>query len=372
MSHAAWFETFKAEILAQPGAPRVEVIDEPGSTYNQLGNGAAAVADAIEFWVQTIVEGLYLDTASGDALSRLGADRYSVVRHGATSALVSLSLERPTYGAGAIVLDEGSIARHPSGVRFALAQRVSFGATALGPVAVRAYAVSPGLEGNVAAASGWEWETSVDDTTITIESAEAAAGGGPEEDDEPYRGRVRAAFVTARRATLEAIRQGALTVPQVREAAAYEVLDPEGRPAGAVVLTLADAEGGANAEMVADVNEAMVEYRAAGVGVFPQVATVRLESIQLRITWRPGQATPANALAARQVVVGAVNRLPPRAAPSGATCEAAALLTVGLIQAAARSVAGVVDVEVVVPVGTVVPDPGECVRTELGLVEVVA
>lgn len=372
MSHAEWFATAKAEILARPNPPPVEIIDEVGSTYNNVCHGIAAAADEVEWLVQTLVEGLFLDLAQGDALSRLGSDRYGVTRHGATSALVTLRLERPTDDAGAVTVEAGSIARTDSGIRFRLSGDVGFPTGAETPAFILAVALEPGPSGNVAAGTITRWETELPDDTITVTNVERAAGGNVEESDEDYRARVRAAFLAARRATLEAIRQGALAVPEVREAAAYEVLDPEGNPAGAVILTVADASGAANQELLDAVMLIEREYRAAGIGVFPQGATVRIERIKLRIRWRPNMATVARARAVVAAVIAAVNRLDPRGAPVDAECEPGALLTVGLIQAAARTIAGVLDVDVIEPVGTVVPDPGEVFRTDLPYVEVVA
>lgn len=371
MSHQEWFETAKAEILAQPNAPPAEVIDENGSTYNQICHAVAAGADAVEWLAQTLVDGLFLDTASGDSLSRLGADRYGVVRSGTSSSVATLSISRPTAAFGAIVLAAGTVVYTDDGTRFETVQALSFGGSATGPGLVRAVAIDPGAAGNVAAGTLVNWEEPPADASLVVTNPERATGGNEEEPDEEYRSRVRAAYLSSRRATLEAIRQGALTVSTVREASTFETLDPEGRPSGAVIMTIGDAEGNANSQLVTDVVNALVEYRPAGVGVFPQAGVPRYEAIRLRVTWRVGQATDANALALRQVVVGRVNRLDPRAAPSGAACEAAAKMAVGLIEAAARSVAGVVDVEVLLPVGTVVPDPGEVIRTRLDLVEVV-
>lgn len=372
MSHQEWFETAKAEILAQPNAPTAEVIDTIGSVYNQVCHGIASAADAVEWLAQTLVDGLFLDTAAGDALSRLGADRYGVVRSGTSSAVTTLSISRPTAAFGATTIPAGTVVYTDDGIRFEMARALSLGGSAIGPGSVEAFAVDPGTAGNVAAGTLVNWEEPPDDATLVLTNGERASGGNEEEPDEDYRSRVRAAYLTQRRATLDAIRQGALTVATVREASTFEVLDPAGNPAGSVVMTIADEEGNANSQMVTDVVNALVEYRPAGVGVFPQVGTPIYEAITIRITWRPGQATAANALAVRQVVIGRVNRLDPRAAPEGADCEAGAKLTVGLVQSAARSVAGVIDVEVVTPVGTVIPGPGEVIRTRLDLVEVVA
>lgn len=371
MSHQEWFETAKAEILARPNAPSREVIDATGSTYNNVCHAIAAGAEEVEWLAQIFVESLFLDLAKGDQLSRLGADRYNVIRKGATSAVVFMVIARPTAAAGAVTVDGGAIIRTDDGVRFRISGDVAFQADALGPGIITAVAVEPGVVGNVAENTIVVWETTPPDATLTVRNDEMAAGGNAEESDEDYRARCRAAFVTARKATLEAIRQGAIAVPEVREASAFEVLDPEGHPAGAVIVTIADEEGHANEAMVNAVNLSQVEYRAAGVGVFPQIASVRFERIRIRIRWRPGQATPANALAARQAVIAVVNRLDPRAAPPGSDCEPQALLTVGLIQAAVRTLPGCVDLDVLEPVGTVVPDSGEIIRTGLAYVEVI-
>lgn len=371
MSHQEWFNTAKAELLAQPNAPSETVIDAEGSVYNQLCHAIAAGGDAVEALVGLLVDGLFLDTATGDALSRLGADRENVVRHGASSAVVTLSISRPTAAYGAITLASGTVVMTADGVRFETTQPVAFGGSATGPGQVVAVAVEPGLVGNVAAGTVTSWETTPNDASLVVTNPAKAAGGNEEESDEDYRARVRAAYLARVRGTLEAIRLGALSVETVREASAFETLDPAGNPSGSVILTIADEEGNANAQMVTDVTNALEEYRPAGVGVFPQAGTPRYEAIEVRLVWRPGQATAENTLAVRQLIVGRVNRLDPRAAPSGSACEATAKLTVGLIESAARAYPGLVDMEVVEPTGTVEPLQGEVIRTRLDLVEVV-
>lgn len=363
-----WFERAKASMLAYNDALRAETIDLEGTILHTECRAIEIVGQELEWMVAELDAAAYLDAATGEALSRWGADRYGVLRSGATASVVELTFSRAT-GPGAVTVTAGSVVKTADGTRFVLDAAVTLGAGVLTGTGTATSALA-GVDQNVDAATITLWETAAPEAGLSVTNAAAAAGGNEAESDEQYRARVRALFVNARKGTLDAIRDGALAVGQVREAAPYEVLDDDGDQVGAVNLVIADEAGGSNGTLEAAVALSLDEYRGAGILVTVLGATVRQESIAVTITWAAGQATAANARAVAQAIVAFVNRLDPNGAATAALAPAASKLTVGLVEAAARTVAGVVDVSVTTPSGTVAPDNGEVIRTSLALVTV--
>lgn len=367
-----WFER-AAAVYVDAGRERA-VIDLEGSTLNAECRAIEALGLELEWLIAQRDAAAYADTAgqvSSDALSRWGADRYGVLRQGATSAVATLTFTWGDTGASAEDVPAGTIVRTAAGARFRVDADVGVpksGSTAEGT----ATSVLTGGDQNVDAATltAFEGTAPADHVgdAVTVTNAERAAGGNEAETDEQYLSRIRTAFVNARRGTLGAIRDGGLAVDQVREAAAYELLDDDGDPVGAVSLVISDSDGNSNSTLEAAVELSLDEYRCAGVQVVVMGATVRLEDIDYAVTWAPGQATPANALATRQAVVAMVNRLDPSGAALAADAPASSILTPGLVEAAVRTVAGVVKVDVSSPAGDVAPDQGEVIRTTLARV----
>lgn len=363
-----WFDRAKAAMLAANASLKAETIDLEGTVLHAECKAIEILGEECEWILAELDADTYLDTAAGAALSRWGADRYKVYRQGATASVVELSLTRPTAGAGGGTISDGTIVKTEAGTRFRLDEDARFTVSGLGPVVVTATSVLAGSDQNVDAGTITAWDGAIFDATIEVTNPAAAAGGNEAETDEQYRSRVRTAFVNARKATVAAIRDGALSVDEVREAAVYEYLDASGNEVGAVAVIVADETGASNTTLEDAVDLALDEYRAAGVQAVVSGATVREEAIAYTVVWATGQATSANELATRQAVVAVVNRLDPNGAATAADAPEASQLTPGLIETAVRTIAGVVGVTVTTPAGAVAPDNGEVIRTSLALV----
>jgi uncharacterized phage protein gp47/JayE len=352
-----------ARAEARPATERVsaEQLFVEGSDANIQNAAASAMADEVTRQVGIGLKDLLLQSAEGIELDRLVADRYSptIVRHEATPAVVDLELSRAAGAFPAMVLPVGTVVRSEGGIEFATTVVATMAAASLGPVTVRAQAVQAGLEGNVARRTLTAFATTPPDPNLLVTNPDVAAGGDAQETDSRLRERARSFYSTARRGTLGAIEFGALTVAGVRQATAVELLDDAGDPTGHVDLYIADAQGQGNAALVAAVDIALVEWRAAGIIVAVSSATPVFQAITLLLRFEAGIDSTLAFAAVRDAMVARVNTLRPRAT-----------LTETLIRGVADSVEGVIvlDDAIVVPVGDVVPTGSQVIRTTADLV----
>ncbi len=369
VTHEELFEVGLGEALAITPAVSEEVARTPESTLWWEINSGAAMGTEVAYQLAERFRSTFVDTATGPALDRLGADHFFVLRQRATAARVELEFTRAS-GAGALNILAGT------------------GVSSLDGTVV--YETDVDLEipdtetvGSVLATStALGADQKADEDTLTrfvggtieaglvVTNNERSAGGNDRESDSDYKARLRGVFVNARRGTVSAIAQGALTVEEVRVASAYETLDAAGCPVGAVEVIVADESGNSNAIMIADVDEVLEEWRSGGVPVDVQGGVRTERAIVVRVAFEAGTATAAALLDVRRAIVAFVNRLKARAEATVAEAITAgrSVLTPGYIDSAVRTVPRVVGVEVTTPAATEVPDVGEVIRTTLGLV----
>lgn len=364
MPHGELFEIGVAELLAQKPELQEETIRAPGTTLNMLLHVAAAMAEEIEYEGAVADANGFLDTARGDALTRYVASEYGIARHGATSAVVSLTLSH-TDDADEVTVDAGSVfAADVAGVRvrFTLDTAVFWATGDDSDKTAYATSVQTGPDVNVQAGTITAIESALDDSTITVTNAERAAGGNLAETDEDLVARVRDTGARAVRGTVAAIRIGCLEVPSVREASVFESVDDEGTPIGGIYIVISDTSGNGNAALAADVVLELENWRPAGSAVTVVGATPRYEDIAVTAVWDAGQATTANVELLKSAIRARVNKLDPRAAPADQTAEDECLLTQAVIYEVRGLVPGLKRITVTLPAGTVEPDTGEVIR----------
>lgn len=369
-TRAEFFDLGAAEIAARsaarPPGTRVNpaLVFVEGTDLNIQNASASAMANEVMRQVVLRAAALMLDTATGEDLDRLVADRFSptVVRKAATPAVVPLTLTRVAGPLPAVTVPAGARIKTASGVEFETLLAASVPAGSNGPVTVDAQARTAGTAGNVDVNTVTQWVTPPSDPNLLVSNLQPATGGDNTETDTRLRARARDFFRTVRRGTKAAIEFGALTVPGVRQATAVEEVDSLGHPTGRVALYVADALGQANSVLVANVRAALVEYRAAGVYVDVSGAIPIFVPIRYLLRFEAGVDTSRAFDLVRSGTLAAVNALAPNQT-----------LTVALLFAVARSVAGVIvlDDAIVEPVGDLVPDAGQVIRTRVDLVTAV-
>jgi len=269
MPTAPSFDDLLAQGLAEAQARRADLMFYDGDVSLAQLHGGAAMADACIRMAAQAFKETFIDGARGDALTALVDDHLGIQRQPATPAQVTLSFARPSQGGGE---PAGTI---PSGttvatqfdaegneIQFLTDTNLVFGLGVLGPLTVSATAVDPGTDGNVAAATIIRIiDVPSFDSTFTVTNAASAGGGNDEESDEELRRRARDFWSTLRRGTLAALEYGALQVDSVRVASATE----DGQ--GLVTVRVTDQDGNSTAEMIADVEEELENWRCAGVVV---------------------------------------------------------------------------------------------------------
>lgn len=336
-----------------------EVFTE-GSDINIILASASAMSEEVTRQLSVRIGALFLDSATGEDLDRLVADRFSptIVRKSASPAVGTVDFFRVSGPLPGLAIAAGTRLLSTSGKTFETTALATLGAGSTGPVSAPVRALEAGLGGNVAAGTLTAFVTPID-ADLQVVNPAPMAGGDDTESDASLRARARDFYRTARRGTLAAIEFGARTVPGVRQATAVEELDVNGDQTGRVFVFIADANGQANAALAAAVVTALLEYRAAGIIVDVIGAVPLFVPIQYRLQFQ-AQVDSTQAFAqVRAATVSQVNALAPQAT-----------LQISLLYSIARSVPGVIVPEdaIVIPAGDLVPAAGQVIRTRDELV----
>lgn len=329
-----------------------------GTDINIIIAASSAMADEATRHLGLRIAALYLDSAEGEDLDRLVADRFSptVVRKQSAQAVVPLTFSRaiPPSSGAPITFDVGRKLKTQTGIQYELVESASFALNASGPVTVRAVAALSGEVGNVAASAINQFVDSPGDAAVVVTNEEPAAGGVDVETDASLRARARAFFLAARRGILSAIEFGALTVDGVASAVGEELIGPDGFPNGYVRLYIADKNGQANSVMANAVRLALREYRGGGVPVAVVVSSPQFLNVSYVIGFEIGADQQRCIQQLKTLTVNAMSVLAPNEP-----------LRSSMLMALARSVPGLVvpNTAISVPLGDVYPDTGRTIRT---------
>lgn len=339
-----------------------EVIDTDGSDANIFVGSTSAIGAAISTQLRIGLGELFYTTARGDRLDRLVLDRTDgeLPRKGGGFARVAVSFARPNAAGGDGTLPVGTVLLSQNGFEYITLDPVSFvGGGLLGSARTRATVAGKEPQVGRNMIRTFRTPATVFDQSITLNNDEPAAGGEPPEEDGLYIERARA-FARARiRGTLRAIETGALTVEGIVSASAREAL-ADGYPARVVTLHAADSSGVSNAAMVTEIQEALREWRAAGIAVLVQTGLPQLVVVRLRLAFSANTSgnTANLAVLVRDAIVEYVNSL-----GAGQTLTRAGLYSVLMRYAKLGLV--VSEQTLVEPVGDIVPATGRTLRMRL-------
>lgn len=369
------FRVARDEMLARNSELSLEVIEREGTDANALCAANAASGDEVIGQLVKVEADLYLDSAKGDALTRLVFDRYGLLRKPAAPALGSVVFTTTAPNPSVFAIPTGTKLQTKDGRQFITTASATFATGSTGPVTVAVRSVVAGLaqQAKIGTITSLITRLTGAPGDLAVTNMLATVGADDEEQDDELRGRAREFFTTARRGTVAAIQAAARAVPGVRKATAFENLDAFGRPAKSVQCIIADAftdqlvDVGAvppayqaqSQVLAGNVFAALDEYRGGGVFVDVRVGQVVMQGIQLGLRFNAGVDPDTVALQARAVVAGTINALAP-----GEDLILSTLLT------ALRALPGlnVTGQEIVSPLGDVVVQPLQIVRTSLALV----
>lgn len=316
-----------SEMMARNGALTLEVVNRDGSDANVLNGGGAAIADRVVGHNVAMAAELFLDSAQRTALDKLVFDRYGLRRKSAAAARTTAEFSTLTANPAVFSIPVDTPIGTNDGRVFVVTAAAVFPAGVTGPISVSVRSVLAGLSQQVGVGRLTSILSAISGapSDLRVTNSLASAGADDEEDDPSLRERARRFFTTARRGTLAALEAAALAVPGVRRATATEAIDAFGRPAGVVELVVADtfteqlvgtaptpaAYVTQSQVLAAAVNAALYDVRAAGIYVRTRVAHVILLPVVLGLTFVAGADPDAAALAARSLVVSAINGLDP-------------------------------------------------------------
>jgi uncharacterized phage protein gp47/JayE len=370
------FRVGRNEALARQAGLALDSIERRGSDSNILVSSAAAAAEEVIAQLATAMQASFVSSAQGQQLDKLLGDRYGLARKVAASALGTVFFTTTTPNPAMFVIPKGTKLNTSAGTVFQTTQEVTFPTGSTGPVSVLVRSILAGAnqqaKPNTITTIAGTIAGQPDDLRVT--NPLATAGAADEEKDPEFRQRGLAFFSTARRGTLAAIKQGALSVEGVVTATAFEELDVHGRPARQVYLAITDTlteplitlsstipsyyatQSNALAQKVFD---GLDNYRAAGIFVQVQVAKVVLVNVVLTLNFIAGVDYNEVAYAARVAVVNFINSLPP-----GRTLDPADIVNVlTRVPGLQRTGNGVT-----APQGPVIPHPLQVLRTSIPLV----
>ncbi len=384
-SFSTLFRTARNEALARNPQLTRGAIDRDGSDANILVAAATAAADEVMGQLSNVTAGLYLDSATGEALDRLLADRYGLTRKVAAAATGSVQFTTASTNPSPFTIPVGTILSTSAGTRFATVQNETFLAGGTGPVFVGVRSLLAGADQQAAIGTITNIESTIPGAPANLSATNPIAtfGASDRESDTDFRERGRAFFTTARRGTLAALVQGALTVPGVVRASAYEALDSQGRGNKLVYLVIADqytdtlADLGVNppayeaqsAVLAQTVFNALEDYRPAGIFVQVQVAKVILQPVQLSLSFNAGVNIDQVAVNARAACVNVINNLNPGDDLTPLALFQALQGVSGLVLPSTADQAANVRQTIVSPSGTVVTSPLEVLRANLAIVQ---
>lgn len=377
-SYQDLFRVARDEMLARNTQITKDAIDRRGTDANAIVAGAAAVGDEDIGQLARVQGDLFLDSAKGSKLDRLIIDRYNLYRKPAAPGFTSASFSTSVGAPVSFAIPGGSRFQTSDGRQWITLVDGSFPQGSVGPINIAVRSVQAGISQQIKAGQ----LTNILDVPpgspgdLKVTNLTASTGADDREEDDDYRNRARNYFVTARRGTLGAIQNAALSIPGVRRASVFETIDGQARPARVVELIVADAYVDAlvgtsyppaydtqSQVFAAFVSSQLDEARAAGIYVSTKVGQVVMLPIQLALTFRAGADVDVAAFQARSLIVGYVNSLAPGQIFSRVTA-ATVLQSVQGLQVSGN--------EVLSPAGNVVPQTLQVLRTSLSMVAAVS
>lgn len=321
------FQVARNEALFRQGQLTVSAVDREGSDANILFACSAAVGDECMGQLLLVEAGLFLDSATDAALDRLVFDRYGLTRKPASPAVGEVTFGLSAANPTPFTIPSGTILSTSAGIQFitTAAKLFSAGDTALAGVPVQSLLAGSAQQANINTITGIVGSITGAPSGITVTNPKATAGAGDAEADSSLRGRARNFFATARRGTIAAIINGALAVPGVQTAQAFEALDGNGHQARQVQLVIADQFTSALADLTptpaaystqsqvfaTTVFNALADVRAAGIYVDVIVAQLALQSFTLVPNIVAGANSDTVVAGAMAAIVGYTNALIP-------------------------------------------------------------
>lgn len=364
------FRIGRSEMLVRNGRISPEEIDRRGSDINNLVASSAAMADACMGQLASVRAALYVGTARKDDLDRLITDRYpDLVRKQAAPSYGYVTFSFSPAVVTLFSIPDATVLSTADNVQFITvgATPVPHGTTTI-RVPIRSVLAGSTQKAAIGKINSVLGNITGAPTGMTVTNESATFGGEDREEDADYAVRYTLHYLAARRATIGAIEQAVLSVPGIVKATVFENLDTSGRPVGYVQVVVADsyteqfvvlasppaAYMSQLANLTTQISNVLLEWRAAGVGVVVQFASIVLQTIRVSLAYVAGADTTAVNAVVLAKLIQYTNNLRPGQTFSLDEARRLVSETSGVYYTGN---------EIVSPTGDVVPLPGQVLRT---------
>jgi hypothetical protein len=269
---------------------RVQALDpeltdfSDGSVNDILAGSTATLVQELTRLLLDRFRLTYLASSTGQDLEFLATDHFGdkFARPGATRSVGIVTFSRPNTDAGNITIPTGTIVKTGADANGESQRFETIAPVTITTLEINASirAIEGGPRGNVQAGSITEIETALTDPSIVVTNDDETTGGAAELSDADYRVFVENLIEQLKGATKAAVLAAAQNVAGVENVAAIEfsqtvieydesVPETVGDPfkISRVRVYIADANGNANAALIANVEAAILETRACGVFV---------------------------------------------------------------------------------------------------------
>jgi hypothetical protein len=269
---------------------RVQALDpeltdfSDGSVNDILAGSTATLVQELTRLLLDRFRLTYLASSTGQDLEFLATDHFGdkFARPGATRSVGIVTFSRPNTDAGNITIPTGTIVKTGADANGESQRFETIAPVTITTLEINASirAIEGGPRGNVQAGSITEIETALTDPSIVVTNDDETTGGAAELSDADYRVFVENLIEQLKGATKAAVLAAAQNVAGVENVAAIEfsqtvieydesVPETVGEPfkISRVRVYIADANGNANAALIANVEAAILETRACGVFV---------------------------------------------------------------------------------------------------------
>ena len=359
------------EALANNNVLTKEVIERHGTDANSLIAASAAVGDDLSGQLTQANAGLFFSTSRGNQLDLLAADRFQgeLPRKTAAPARVTARFFLPVAPGTGFSIPSGTTVSTADGRVFRTLAQATFPNTVTF-IDVVTQSVLAGLNQQIVAGSLTSITGTIAGapTTLQVTNLLASFGADDDEQDDDYKRRCQSFYPSTRRGTLAAIEQGALTVPGVRSATAYEgdrfvgLIVADAFVAQLINATAIPANYQVQSDALANtIQTTLKSWRGGGVQVVITIAVVNLVPITLLLRYRSGFDVNVASDDAKAKIMGYVNGLKPQEPFIYNDAIEALRRVPGLI---------VTGHEIISPNGDVIPMALEVLRTDLSLITV--
>ncbi len=311
------------EALANNNVLTREVIERDGTDANSIIAAAAAVGDDNAGQLTQANAKLFFSTCRGNEIDLLAQDRYQgqIPRKTASPGVTTATFTLPAPPSIGFSIPKGTTLLTADGRVWETLIQSSF-PTSVSFIDVPVQSILAGSDQQIV--GGPNGLTSITSEIIgapaglVVSNALASAGAADDEEDDDYIQRCQNFYAVSRRGILKAIEQGALQVPGVRTATAFEtdrinelVISDAFTPVLLNATTIPVSYETQSDALASAVQAILPDWRCGGIQVIVTVANVVIQAISMLLSFRAGFDPNVASETAKNQMMAYVNGLRP-------------------------------------------------------------